>query len=310
MLAQLLAAGMIEGTWIPDEQLRALRRRVSRRHGLVTARTRAKNTVLAVLGRNLSERPPMSNPFTEKGRRWLGALDLPADEVESMSAALRQIDFFTEEIGSIERELAKFGNGSVQVRRLMSVPGVAMITAVTFIAQIGEIDRFASPKHLVGYLGLDPRVRQSGNSPASTGRISKEGSSLVRHVMVESATASLRTPGPLRAFYQRVRSRRGHQVAVVATARKMVTIFWHLLRDGEDYRNSIELPTRKKLRKMELLAGAKTKRGGNGPHGGPNREQRREQDLTKAREAEAAYRWQVSSRRREGAQEEQAAEVT
>lgn len=296
MLAQLLAAGMIEGSWLPGDQIRALRRRVNRRYALVTARTRAKNEVRALLGRNLGERPPMSDPFTEKGRRWLGALDLPDDEVETLAAALRQIDFFGVEIGSIERELAKFGSGSAEVRRLMTVSGVAMVTAVTFIAQIGAIDRFASPRQLVGYLGLDPRVRQSGNGPASTGRISKEGSTLVRHVMVEAATAAVRTPGPLRAFYERVRSRRGHQVAVVATARKMVTIFWHLLRREEDYRHQIELPTKKKLRKMELTAGAKPRRGGSGPHDGPNREQQREIDLDRVRKAETAYRRLVAGR--------------
>ena len=82
----------------------------------------------------------------------------------------------------------------------MTVPGVAMVTATTFIAQVGEIERFGSPKELVGYLGVDPRIRQSGNGAAFTGRISKEGSVLVRHVMVEAAHSAIRTPGPLRGF--------------------------------------------------------------------------------------------------------------
>ena len=301
-LAQLLAAGVMESSWLPAEQTRALRRRVSRRHGLVTARTRAKNEVSAVLGRNLSQRPPMSDPFSENGRRWLGSLALPDDEVETMSAALRQIDFFTGEIAVIERELARFGSGSAEVRRLMTVPGVAMLTAVTFMAQVGEIGRFASARQLVGYFGLDPRVRQSGNGPTHAGRISKEGSTLVRHVMVEAATAAVRTPGPLRAFYQRLRSRRGHQVAVVATARKMVTILWHVLHRGEDYRHQIELPTKKKLRKMELIAGAEPRRGGDGRPRNRNREQRRAADLARAREAEEDYRRLVARNRRSAEQ--------
>jgi len=239
----------------------------------------------------------MSDPFSEKGRRWLGSLALPDDEVETMSAALRQIDFFTGEIAVIERELARFGSGSAEVRRLMTVPGVAMLTAVTFMAQVGEIGRFASARQLVGYFGLDPRVRQSGNGPTHAGRISKEGSTLVRHVMVEAATAAVRTPGPLRAFYQRLRSRRGHQVAVVATARKMVTILWHVLHRGEDYRHQIELPTKKKLRKMELIAGAEPRRGGDGRPRNLNREQRRAADLARAREAEEDYRRLVARNR-------------
>ncbi len=296
ILAQLLAAGMIDGAWVPEEEIRALRRRVIRRHGLVVARTRAKNEVNAVLGRNLHERPPMSDVFTDRGRRWLGALDLPDDEVETTSAALRQIDFFTVEIETIERELARFGTDSAQVQRLMTVPGVAMVTAVTFLAQIGDIARLASPKHLVGYLGLDPRVGQSGERDARMGRISKEGSGLVRHVMVEAATVAISTPGPLRAFYQRLRAKKGHQIAIVATARKMVTIFWHLLSRDEDYRHGLELATKKKLRKMELKAGAEPRRGGDGKSRGSTREQRRAQEITRLERVEADYRELVARR--------------
>lgn len=294
-LAQLLAAGMLEGSWVPDEQTKTLRRRMSRRHNLVVARTRAKNEVAAILHRNLSRRPPMSDLFGVAGRRWLGSLELPDDEVETLSAALRQVDFLSAEIETIERELARFAAGSAEARRLMSVPGVAMVTAVTFLAQVGEIGRFASPKRLVGYLGLDSRVRQSGNGAAFTGRISKEGSVLVRHVMVESAHSAIRTPGPLRGFYERTRSRRGHGIAIVATARKMVTVFWQLLTRGEDYRHSIELVTKKKLRKVELLAGAPRRRGG-GRCEGPNRDQRRVIDREAAQQAEEDYRRLVAER--------------
>ncbi len=303
MLAQLLAAGMIDGAWVPEEEIRALRRRVIRRNGLVVARTRAKNKVSAVLGRNLHERPPMSDLFTERGRRWLGALDLPDDEVETLSAALRQIDFFNVEIETIERELARFGAHSAEVRRLMTVPGVAMVTAVTFFAQVGEIARFASARHLVGYLGLDPRVRQSGERDARMGRISQEGSGLVRHVMVEAATAAIRTPGPLRAFYQRLRAKKGHQIAIVATARKIVTIFWHLLSRGEDYLHRLELPTKKKLRKMELKAGAEPRRGGDGRSRGSTREQRHAEQVGRLELVESDYRAMVA--RRDGAEREE-----
>lgn len=294
-LAQVLAAEMLEGSWLPDEETRALRRRVSRRYNLVVARTRVKNEIAAVLHRNLCERPPMADIFGVEGRRWLAALDLPNDEVETIGGALRQIDFFTGEVQTVEREIAKFVAVSADARRLMTVPGVGMVTAATFCAQVGEIGRFESPKSLVGYLGLDPRVRQSGNSAAATGRISKEGSALARHVLVESAHTAVRTPGPIRAFYERVRARRGHGIAIVATARKMVTIFWTLLTKDEDYRHSIALPTRKKLRKVELLAGGQRLKGG-GNAGGPNREERFKRDQERARAAQDDYVRLVASR--------------
>jgi transposase len=78
---------------------------------------------------------------------------------------------------------------------------VSAITASTFMAAIGDIRRFPSARRLVGYLGLDPRVRQSGVGPARHGRISKQGSASVRHVLVEAVWTAVRTPGPLRAFY-------------------------------------------------------------------------------------------------------------
>ena len=80
----------------------------------------------------------------------------------------------------------------------------------------------------------------------------------------------------------------------MATARKMVTIIWHVLHRGEDYRHQIELPTNKKLRKMELIAGAQPRRGGDGRPRNPNREQRRAADLARAREAEKDYQQLVA----------------
>ena len=95
--------------------------------------------------------------------------------------------------------------------------------------------RFESPRKLVGYLGLDPRVCQSGSSPATHGRISKQGSVSARHALVEASWSTVRQPGPLHAFYQRIRARRGHSVAIVACARKLACLFWCLLSREEDY---------------------------------------------------------------------------
>ena len=103
----------------------------------------------------------------------------------------------------------------------MTVPGVNVICAATFLAAVGEVRRFRSSAALVGYLGLDPRVRQSGNEPAKGGRISKRGSASARWVLVEAAWSVIQQPGPLRAFYQRLRARRGHGKAIVAVARKL-----------------------------------------------------------------------------------------
>jgi transposase len=195
-LAKLLAAGSLEGLWMPDERTRALRRRLGRRAQLVKARTRAKNEVHGALIRRLVSKPKLSDLFGVAGRRWLGGLELPDEERETVDAALRQIDFLERELQEAERVIAKDALSSVEVRRLMSVPGVNVITAATFLAAIGDVSRFGSPRRVVGYLGLDPRVRQSGPGPAKHGRISKQGSAPARYALVEAAWSVVRQPGP------------------------------------------------------------------------------------------------------------------
>jgi transposase len=255
-LARLLAAGLLGGCWLPDETTRALRRRLARRAQLVRQRTRCKNEVHAVLMRMLKGRPPMSDAFGRGGRIWLAALDLPADERETVDGCLRQIDFLDGEIAILERGIAEHALASVAIRRLMTVPGVSLLTASTFIAAVGDIDRFHDPRKLVGYLGLDPKVRQSGSGATRHGRISKQGASQVRQMLAEAAFVAVSTAGPMRAFYDRVRVRRGQQIAIVAVARKLAVLFWHLLTREQDYAFQRPSLTRKKLRGLELRAGA------------------------------------------------------
>src|SRR3954451_8630568 len=215
-LARLLAAGLLDGCWLPDEQTRALRRRLARRAQLVRQRTRAKNEVHAVLMRTLKGRPPTSDAFGRGGRAWLAELELPTDERETVDGCVRQIDFLDTEIAILERGIAEHALGSGAIKRLMTVPGVSLMTAATFIAAVGDVRRFRDPGKLVSYLGLDPKVRQSGSNPARHERISRQGASEVRHMLAEAAIVAVNTAGPMRAFYERVRARRGRQIAIVA----------------------------------------------------------------------------------------------
>ena len=255
-LARLLAAGSVDGVWMPDRWTWVMRRRLSRRSQLVWARSRAKNQVHAVLMRQLVGRPPVADLFGVKGRRWLSELQLAPEESETVSAAMRQIEFFEREIAEVEQLIALAAMESAEIKRLMSVPGVNVIVAASFMAAIGNIHRFQSPRKLVGYLGLDPRVHQSGVGPASHGHISKHGSVRARHALVEACWTTVRQPGPLHAFYQRIRARRGHSVAIVAAARKLASLFWCLLTRGEDYAYQQPSLTRKKLRRLQIAAGA------------------------------------------------------
>src|SRR6476619_3209863 len=96
--------------------------------------------------------------------------------------------------------------------------------------------------------------RQSGGQPASHDRITMQGRAHARGMLVEAAWVAVKTPGPLRAFYERVRARRGMQIAVVATARKLAVLCWQLITKGEDYAFARPSLTAQKLRRLELRA--------------------------------------------------------
>jgi transposase len=284
-IARLAAAGSLEGIWMPDERTRALRRRLERRAQLVRAKSRAKNEIHAALMRRLIAKPKVSDLFGVSGRRWLRRLELPDCERETVDGCLRQIEFLEAEIEASDRVIAGDALESPEIRRLLTVPGVNVVTAATFMAAIGDISRFRGRKKLVAYLGLDPRVRQSGSAPAAHGRISRQGSASARWALVEAAWSVVRQPGPLHAFYRRIRARRGHQIAIVAVARKLACLFWCLLTREEDYAYGQPSLTEKKLRRLELAAGAPKGKPGTWAANKTMRSAEREL----ARQGEAAY---------------------
>jgi transposase len=205
--------------------------------------------------------------FGNRGRVWLAEQQLPLDERLTVDGCLRQLDFLGEELAVVDRAIAEQVVGDEDVRRLMTIPGVDVITASTLRAVIGDVSRFPSSRHLVGYLRLHPKIRQSGSGPARHGRTSKEGSAAARHVLVEAAWAAARSTGPLRAFAERVSARRGRNVATVAVARKLAVLAWHLLTRGEDYAFARPGIVARKRRRLELAAGAPRRKSG--PNGNP-----------------------------------------
>jgi transposase len=304
-LARLLAAGELDAVWSPDEWTRVLRRRLGRREQLVRARSRAKNEIHAVLVRRLVGRPPVSDLFGVKGREWLAGLELPLEEAETVAACLRHVEFLDLEIAAVERQIARQALGSPELRRLMTVPGVNVICAATFLAAVGDVRRFSTSRKLVGYLGLDPRVYQSGSEPARGGRISKQGSPSARWALVEAAWSVVQQPGPPHAFYQRIRARRGNKIAVVACARKLAVLFWCLLSREEDYAHGQPSLTAKKLRLLEIRAGAKTLKGTN-TGTWATRQKMRGAERELAQQAEASYKrtvsdWQATAAKKAGA---------
>src|SRR5262249_37648207 len=187
-----------------------------------------------------------------KGRAWLSEQILPGDERLAVERHLREFDRLAGDLRVIERDLARSALADERVKRLMTIPGIDMVVALALVAAIGDIERFGRPEKLVGYLGLNPSVRQSGPGPAYHGRITKQGRGHARGMLVEAGWAAARAPGPLRSFFLRVQTRRGQHVAAVATARKLTILIWHLLTKGESHLWARPGPPARKVPALEL----------------------------------------------------------
>jgi transposase len=260
VLAKLHASGFLPAVWMPDEATETLRRLVAQRAQVVQQMTRAKNRIHNVLHANLIQ-PYAGELFSAAGRAWLETQPLADDEMLAVRRYLGDLDQRAADLALLDQALAGRALQDERVRRLMTLSGVHVTVAMGLLAAIGDVSRFASPEKLVSYLGLNPSVRQSGCGPAHHGRITKQGRSHARAMLVEAAWAAARAPGPLRAFFLRIQARRGKAVAAVATARKLAVLVWHLLTKGEDYAWARPALLEAKLRKVELTAGQPAARG-------------------------------------------------
>ena len=202
---ELLAADYLPSVWVADEETQALRRQVARRANIVRQRTRLKNQVQAILHRNLVPRCPArtcSGSRAAAGWRSGAAGRMSSHAVEAL---LRQLDFHGQELRIIDAALGRIALERDEVKRLMTIPGVDATVALSIVAAVGDFRRFRSPEQLVSYLGLNPRVRQSGGQAASHGRITKQGRAHARGMLVEAALTAAQDPRAAARVLQRVR---------------------------------------------------------------------------------------------------------
>jgi hypothetical protein len=148
-----------------------------------------------------------------------------------------------------------------QVKLLMTLPGVNVAVAQALLAALGDASRFKDPAQAASYVGLTPRTRQSGDH-CYHGPISKAGNSQARWMLVQAAHHVARHPGPLGNFFRRLAKKKNYNVAVVATARKLVVIAWHMLKDNQPYRYAVPRSTEEKLRRLRVQATGKRRKTG------------------------------------------------
>jgi len=231
-LAHMLRADMLAESYVPEDEIRELRDLVRTRKSLVEERTAEKNRVRAVLKR--TNNSYNSELFGPTGREFLAELSLSDADRKIAEAHLSVIDEFTEQIGRLEDTIEKRVLESPAAQRLLSIPGVGQSTAALITAEVGEISRFDRHEELVSYAGLDPMVHQSGETDVH-GSISKEGSAPLRWALVQCAHVSVKYDDYLENFYTRLKRRKNHQIAIVATARKMLVSIFYMLKRQEPY---------------------------------------------------------------------------
>lgn len=264
--AQLLRCDFLPEVWQPDTQTRLRRQLSGRRASLVGQRTQLRNRIHSVLAMRLIE-PPVKNSsglFGKAGRAWLNALTkdhLDADGLEMITSDLRLLDALAGEIDRFDHRLAELGYEDARVKLLMTMPGVSVVVAQALVAAFGEITRFKTADKAAAYLGLTPSTKQSAKT-CHHGPITKQGNSNARWMLVQAAQHMCRQAGPLGHFFRRLKRRKNHNIAVVATARKMAMIAWRMLTTNEPYRYSPPSSTATKLAKLRIDATGKKRRGG------------------------------------------------
>jgi transposase len=227
-LADLLRMGRLPQAWIAPPATRELRELVRHRAKLVALRSGLKASVHAVLAK-CGTTVPMSDLFGAAGQQLLDGLALPPVYAGRITSLRRLIDSFDFEIGIYTRLLAARLDGHAGYRAIQAVDGVGPAFAAVFVAEIGDVHRFAGAPHLCSWAGLTPRHHES-DAKVRRGRITKQGSRLVRWAAVEAVQRVRR--GPVGAARARIGERRGANIGKVAAARRLLTLVYYGLRDG------------------------------------------------------------------------------
>ncbi|MBL6983511.1 MAG: IS110 family transposase [Anaerolineales bacterium] len=211
--------------------MRELRALVAYRKRMVSLSTQAKNRLQAILHRNRIM-PPEGETFTDDKLDWW--LDLPLSKMEQfrVQSNLDTLDFAQSQLTKIQDNLIDLASEDDRVPLLIQLPGFGIVVAMTVLAAVGDITRFPTAKHLVGYAGLGARVHDSGLT-RKTGGITKSGRRDLRNAMVQAARIASQHDPAWQAEMDRLRKRLIYQKAVIAIARKLLVVVWHVLTKGE-----------------------------------------------------------------------------
>jgi transposase len=228
-LAELLAAGMLHGIWVPDDYIRDLRMLVAERKNMARLSATAKNRLHAVLHRHHILPPEGFELFHPDLKPWWEGLQVSLLEKVRIQTDLATLAFAQEQKKLLEEELGKAAAQDERIPLLIQIPGVALVTAITILAAVGTITRFPDAQHLVGYAGLGASVHASGER-YTTGGITKSGRRDLRAAMVDAANHAVLHHPYWKHELERLEFRLGRSRAIVTIARKLLITVWQVLR--------------------------------------------------------------------------------
>ncbi|MHC5110475.1 MAG: IS110 family RNA-guided transposase [Planctomycetota bacterium] len=226
--------------YLPDDEEFALREHLRARHDLVRLRTNLKNRTHSVLHRRGILTPSNTSLFTEAGYNYLAQQPLDDAGRTIINRYLDMIAALDDAINESTRDvrgLSREPRWNKPAALLQSMPGIGLTTAMTILAELGDVHRFRSRAAVANYVGLVPVLRSS-NEKRFSGGITKRGSKHLRAVLVEAAWGGYRRVPEYDVAFQRIAARRGKSVAIVAIARRMLEIAWIMLKKDDAFRFS------------------------------------------------------------------------
>lgn len=227
-LAHLLRADLLPAAYVPDQPTRLLRIIVRHRAALVKLQTSVKNRIHALLAQ-AGIHHPFSDLFGKAGKKFLQELELDQIRRLALRNYLAVLDVLQAKVKETSAFLANWVRDRKDVALLESIPGVGTYAALLILSEIGDIQRFPNGKKLCAYAGIVPRVHQSGETHRY-GKITKEGSSWLRWILIQAVHQAIRVPNALQRFHARLARKKGNKIAVVATARKLLLYIYQMLK--------------------------------------------------------------------------------
>jgi transposase len=236
VLATLSQRDLVPAVWLPDPRIREERELARFRLHLVKHKTALKNRVHSTLI-NFGRACPVTDLFGAEGRRLLKRLEVPEPWRSNVTASVWLIDELERQIADLNRRLKAGHADHPYIPLLLSAPGIGWVLAFTIAAEIGEIERFASPQKLISYTGLCPRVNQSGESDRR-GRLTKHGPRYLRWALIEATMHALKHPAYAERYQRnkrRLGKQRGPKIAQIDIARRLAHAIWHMLTRNDKF---------------------------------------------------------------------------